>query len=158
MADGTALLDVKIDFEQSHLFFPQIIHWILLILAGMILIRYVPACYNRYKQANRALETKGKADDPTSTKTPKGSIDWLRLGGTLVLTVVYFTLMDSVGTFFPNMGLGFLLMSIPFMFLLSLLYVHNASRRQLITITLSSLISPTVAWYLLAQVFNISLP
>jgi tellurite resistance protein TehA-like permease len=94
-------------------------------------------------------------------KTPSFSVkhfDKVRFFGTIILTIAYFLSMDYVGGFFPNMGLGFLLMSIPFMLLLSLLYVHNLDRRKVLLIGLNSLISPGVAWYVLANMFNISLP
>lgn len=146
MADGSSLLKVDIDFEQSHLFFPNLIHWLLLILAVMILLVHGPKVIRKLRAGS------------VSFKAGKDPVDWMRLIGTIVLTVIYFSFMDTVGEFFPNMGLGFLLMSIPFMFLLSMLYVHDANRRQITTIALSSILSPTVAWYLLAQVFNITLP
>ncbi|WP_319529959.1 tripartite tricarboxylate transporter TctB family protein [uncultured Cohaesibacter sp.] len=146
MADGSSLLKVTIDFDQSHLFFPNIIHWILAILAILIAISYGPKLLRKAKSKV----------DKSGEKAKK--VDWLRLLGTLVITIVYFSLMESVGDIFPNMGLGFLLTSIPFMFLLSMLYVHEPTRREFVTISLSSFISPLVAWYVLAQVFNISLP
>lgn len=146
MADGSALLSVEIDFAQSHLFFPNLIHWILLILALMILLTHGPKVIAKLKAG------------AVRFKAGQGPVDWMRLIGTLVLTVLYFSLMDWVGQYFPNMGLGFLLMSMPFMFLISLLYVHDASKRQIATIALGSILSPTFAWYLLAQVFNITLP
>ena len=150
MAEGSSLLAVKIDFDQSHLFFPHLIHWILLILGLLIIVTHGPKLLRQWR-ARAAARSTGAASE-------RGGFDWVRLLGTIVLTVIYFSLMDTVGEYFPNMGLGFLLMSMPFMFLLSVLYVHDASRRQYVTITLSSILSPTVAWYLLAQVFNITLP
>lgn len=82
----------------------------------------------------------------------------IRLPGTLVLTVAYFLLMDYVGAFFPNMGFGFLFVSIPFIFCLSMLYVHDLDRKKLIAIVLNAIIAPSVAWLLLAKLFNITLP
>ena len=152
MADGSSLLKVSIDFSQSHLFFPHIIHWILLILAGLIILTEGPKALR--KMRDRAEERKSA----NGTEPAHKKVDWSRLLGMLVLTVLYFYLMEPVGEFFPNTGFGFLFASIPFMFLLSLLFVHEPVRRDFITITLSSIISPTVAWYVLAQMFNITLP
>nr|WP_321458290.1 tripartite tricarboxylate transporter TctB family protein [uncultured Cohaesibacter sp.] len=146
MADGNSLFKVSIDFSQSHLFFPNIIHWILLILAVLILLTSGPDILRKLRE-----KTKDK-------KQQRKPVDWVRLLGSLVLTIIYFSLMETVGDFFPNTGFGFLFTSIPFMFLLSTLYVHAPGRREFITITLSSIISPTVAWYVLAQMFNITLP
>lgn len=146
MADGNSLFKVLIDFSQSHLFFPHIIHWILLILAVLIALTSGPKLL-------RQMREKKKDDKQTGAPT-----DWVRLLGTLVLTIIYFSLMETVGDLFPNTGFGFLFTSIPFMFLLSVLFVHQPGRREFVTITLSSIISPAVAWYVLAQMFNITLP
>jgi len=85
-------------------------------------------------------------------------MDKLRFFGTLVLTVVYFLLMQYVGQFFPNTGMGFLLVSMPFIFLLSLLYSHGLSRSKFVVIAVNAVVAPGIAWYLLAKIFNISLP
>nr|WP_321526567.1 tripartite tricarboxylate transporter TctB family protein [uncultured Cohaesibacter sp.] len=146
MADGNSLFKVSIDFSQSHLLFPHIIHWILLILAVLIALTSGPKLL-------RQMREKKKDDKQTGAPT-----DWVRLLGTLVLTIIYFSLMETVGDLFPNTGFGFLFTSIPFMFLLSVLFVHQPGRREFVTITLSSIISPAVAWYVLAQMFNITLP
>ena len=84
--------------------------------------------------------------------------DKIRLFGTIIGVVIYFVLMDYVGTLFPNTGLGFLLVSIPFMLFLSLLYVHDLDRRKAIIILLNSTIAPVTAWYILGNLFNITLP
>ncbi|MCW2305890.1 tripartite tricarboxylate transporter TctB family protein [Rhodobium gokarnense] len=143
---STGFLSVKIDFSQSHLFFPTIIQWILLVLAIAIAIVYGPGLIREFREGKRRLLPK------------KGGFDALRLFGTLALTVAYFLSMDWVGQFFPNRGLGFLIMSVPFMFALSLLYVHGLTWRRLAVIGLSSVLSPTVAWCTLAQLFHITLP
>lgn len=140
------LLTVSIDFDQSHLFFPKIIHWVLLILFLMIVI-FVGRSYLREVRT-------GKKSLPFT----EGRFDLFRFFGTIILTILYFVSMEYVGGFFPNTGLGFLIMSIPYMFLLSLLYVHHRDRRHLLMITLNSGIAPVVAWYVLAQLFGITLP
>lgn len=140
------LLKVKINFAESHTFFPTIMFWVLLFLLLLIfLTKGIPTI--RYQMS-------GKRKVSLSLEY----MDKVRFGGTLVLTVAYFLLMDYVGGFFPNMGLGFLLVSIPFIFLLSLLYVHDLNSRKFLAISLNALIAPSVAWYVLAQLFNISLP
>nr|WP_321462493.1 tripartite tricarboxylate transporter TctB family protein [uncultured Cohaesibacter sp.] len=162
MADGSSLFKVSIDFSQSHLFFPNIIHWILLILALLIALTEGP----RYLRKRRALALEGNGSDKAAASKVAGKVaskvaskvDWLRLIGMLVLTILYFFAMEPVGEIFPNTGLGFLLTSIPFMFLLSILFVHEPGRREFVTIALSSIISPTIAWYVLAHIFQITLP
>lgn len=137
---------ITIDFKESHMFFPVIIMWVLLFLLALICIIYGRPYLSALRSGERSLSF--------STS----HIDKLRFIGTLVLTVAYFLSMDYVGDFFPNTGLGFLFMSIPFMFLMSLLYVHDLNRRKFLILSLNALITPSLAWYILAKLFNITLP
>ncbi len=147
MGNGSlSFLEISIDFHQSHLFFPIIVTWILLLLLVAIFFLYGLPFLLAVRRGEKTLDLSVK------------HFDSLRFFGTIILTIVYFLLMDYVGGFFPNMGLGFLLMSVPFMFLLSLLYVHDIDRRKILLISLNALIAPGVAWYVLANMFNISLP
>ena len=140
------LLKFHIDFKESHTFFPTIVMWVMgLLLVAIFFVYGVP--YLR-------SVSKGERKISFSTK----NIDIFRLLGTLVLTVVYFLSMDYVGGFFPNTGLGFLFMSVPFMFLLSMLYVHGLNRMKLLIISLNSVIAPSIAWLVLAKMFRITLP
>ncbi|MDF1589947.1 MAG: tripartite tricarboxylate transporter TctB family protein [Desulfobacterales bacterium] len=142
----SSLFKVSIDFKESHTFFPTIVIWVLLFLVLLIFLIYGIPYVRDLRSGKRKMAFS------------LANMDKLRFGGTLVLTVAYFLLMDYVGRFFPNMGFGFLFVSIPFIFLLSLLYVHGVDRRKLLAISLNALIAPSVAWYVLAQLFNISLP
>lgn len=137
---------VKIVFDQSHLFFPRIIHWVLLILMLSIAVFLSRRYLREVNNGERSLPF------------TDGHFDRFRFFGTIILTVLYFILMEYVGKFFPNTGLGFLIMSIPFMFLLSLLYLHRRDRRHLVIITVSCLVAPVIAWYVLARLFGITLP
>ena len=142
----SSLLKVHINFPESHTFFPTIVSWVMgLLLVAIFLIYGVP--YLR-------SVSKGQRKISFSMK----NIDTLRLLGTIVLTVVYFMSMDYVGRFFPNTGLGFLLMSVPFMFLLSMLYVHGLNRIKFLIISLNAIIAPSIAWLVLAKMFRITLP
>jgi hypothetical protein len=141
-----SLLKVSIVFKDSHWFFPKIVLCVLLaLLAAIVLVHGVPFL--------RDIRD-GKRKVSFSIKP----FDMLRFSGTILLTILYFVSMDYVGDFFPNMGLGFLFMSIPFMFVLSLLYVHALDRRKLLAMGMNAVISPVAAWYILARLFNISLP
>jgi putative tricarboxylic transport membrane protein len=142
----SSLLKVHIDFKTSQTFFPTIVLWVLAFLLLLVFIVHgIP--YLRDLRSGKRRLTLSLAH-----------LDKLRFFGTLVLTVVYFLLMDYVGKFFPNTGLGFLFVSIPFIFVLSLLYTHGIDRRKLIAIALNAVVAPGVAWYVLAKLFNISLP
>jgi hypothetical protein len=141
-----SLFDVSIAFEQSHLFFPKLITYILLGLLVIILIskrRRIPLAL---KQAGRAV------------LFAEHGFDRWRFFGTLVLIIAYFYFMAVVGDAFPNTGYGFLLTSIPFVFLLATLYVEDRSRKSLIIISVNSVVAPVLAWYVLSQLFRITLP
>ena len=140
------LFTVSIAFEQSHLFFPRIIHWLLLIMLVLILLVQGLPYLREVRAGNRSL--------PFTT----GHFDRLRFFGTIVLTIVYFLAMQYVGEFYPNTGFGFLFMSIPYMFALSWLYLHQHDRRHLLLIAINAVVAPLVAWYVLAQLFAITLP
>lgn len=140
------LLSVNIDFEQSHLFFPKIITWLLLLLFLMIVVLYGVKLLKDVKEGRRRI------------RFFEENFDKIRLFGTIGAVVLYFVLMDYVGVLFPNTGLGFLLVSIPFMMCLSFLYVHDLNKKKTIIIVLNSIIAPTAAWYILGNLFNITLP
>lgn len=139
-------LDVKIDFDQSHLFFPHIII-ALLIMVGLLIVVL----------ESRQLISRLKTGDVNFSLFKPGA-DRFRFWGTVVLIVIYFWSMDAVGQLLPNMGMGFLLTSIPFILMMSLLYVHEFNRRKLLSIVLNAVIAPWVVWYVLGQWFAITLP
>ena len=141
-----SIFAVNIDFDQSHLFFPRIIMCLLLLLFAAIVVLYGRAFFQDIRAGRRRL------------RFFEEHYDKIRLFGTIVGVIVYFVLMDYVGTLFPNTGLGFLLVSIPFMMFLSFLYVHDLNRRKTVIILLNSTIAPVTAWYILGNLFNITLP
>lgn len=141
-----SLFDVSIDFDQSHLFFPRIITWLMLGLLGVIVISRSKKIVPGIKQAGRTVFYQDNG------------FDRLRFFGTIVLIVAYFYLMGVVGDIFPNTGYGFLLVSIPFIFALSMLYVDKKSRRNMVIIAINSLVAPGLAWYVLSELFRITLP
>lgn len=141
-----SLLEVSIDFDQSHLFFPRLV---LGLLAGMLVL--LALVYRR--RLAEIVRTRG-----AGLSFFEANADKFRLFSTLVLVVVYFLAMDYVGGLFPNTGLGFLLCSIAFIFALSLVYVHEISRRTLVIIGCNALIAPLTAWIVLGKLFEITLP
>jgi len=141
-----SLFKVSIDFNQSHLLFPKIVTWLLLLqLAAIFLLYGIP-----YIRDIR----RGKRTSPLAG----AQCDNLRFFGTIILTIIYFLSMDAVGKYFPNTGLGFLFTSVVFIFVLSLLYVHALDRRKMLVLSLNALIAPSAAWFVLARLFNITLP
>lgn len=146
LENNSSIFSVQIDFSQSHLIFPTIILWFMAILLVVIAVLKGPAFIADIRSKKRQL------------RFFEENYDKVRLLGTIVIVPVYFYLMDLVGTLFPNLGMGFLLVSIPFMASISLLYVHDLTRRKAIIIGVNALIAPSIAWFVLGYLFNITLP
>ncbi len=143
---STSPLAVSIDFETSHLFFPSIIHWLLAILFVFILMLRVVPFLAAVRRGEKTLPIIGE------------SMDGFRFFGTLVLIAAYFYLMSAVGDLFPYTGYGFLFVSMAFLFLMSLMYMHTRTRRKVITAAINAVVAPTLAWVILAKLFYITLP
>lgn len=142
----SGLFSVSIDFGTSHLFFPTIIHWILGGLFALILLTKVAPFMAAVKRGERSLPIIGESRDN------------LRLFGTFALIVAYFYLMAVVGDLFPYTGYGFLFVSMAFVLLMSLLYLHKWTKKALIIVVINAVVAPTLAWFVLAKLFTITLP
>jgi hypothetical protein len=85
--------------------------------------------------------------------------DKIKLYGSIASVGIYFFLMDYLGSFFPNQGLGFLITSIPFMFTMSFLLVGKDNfKNHRTSIVISSIATPLLSWILFAKIFFITLP
>lgn len=146
MQQGNGIFQVAIDFPTSHTFFPHIIQWVML---GLVLL--IAVVHGREIAHNVRTHFARPRDE-------RAAFDALRVFGTLALLVVYFVLMQRVGEMFPNEGFGFLFVSMPFMFILSMLYLHDATRRKVILSAAVSIVAPLAAWYVLGRLFWITLP
>ncbi|WP_447042790.1 tripartite tricarboxylate transporter TctB family protein [Vreelandella sp. H-I2] len=142
----SSLLSVSIDFETSHLFFPTIIHWIMAILFALILVMKVMPFMAAVKRGERTMPIIGEARDS------------FRFFGTLVLIAAYFYFMAVVGDMFPYTGYGFLIVSIAFVFLMSLLYLHDWTKKAITIVIVNAIVAPSLAWFVLAKLFTITLP
>jgi Ca2+/Na+ antiporter len=141
-AEMGSLTGVSIDFAMSHLVFPKLIGSILGLLGLAILVT------RRQTIAGSGAmwrETFSEMDKP-------------RFFGTLALLVIYFFLMEPVGSLWPNTGLGFLLCSVPFVFLSGVIFMHHRGPRALAVLALISVTIPSLIWWLFAEVFFLTLP
>jgi Ca2+/Na+ antiporter len=136
------LTSVAIDFDTSHLVFPTIIAVVLAILGLAILVT------RRHEIA---------ASGAYWSRTMR-SMDKVRFFGAIGLTVLYFLLMVPVGNVWPNTGLGFLICSIPFVFLTGLLFLHERGWRQILPVAVTALVAPTLVWWLFTDLFFLTLP
>lgn len=142
----STLLSVSIDFETSHLFFPRIIHWIMAGLFALILVMKVAPFMAAVKRGERTMPIIGEARDN------------FRFFGTLALIAAYFYFMAVVGDMFPYTGYGFLLVSMVFVLLMSLLYLHDWTKKALTIVVVNAIVAPSLAWFVLAKLFTITLP
>ena len=136
------LLRVTVDFDRSHLIFPRLIGIILALLGLAIAITH-----------RRAIMASGGMWARTFA-----NMDRPRFFGTLALTVIYFLMMVPVGDLWPNTGLGFLICSIPFVAIISILYMHERTARNMIPALIVAVIAPTLVWWLFTYVFALTLP
>lgn len=142
----TSLLNVSIDFETSHLFFPHIINWLMGGLFALILVFKVVPFLAAVRRGEETLPILGE------------SMDKFRFFGSIALIAAYFYLMAVVGNLFPYTGYGFLFVSIAFVFLMSLMYMHTKTKRKVITAAINAVVAPGLAWFILAKLFQITLP
>ncbi|WP_372661391.1 tripartite tricarboxylate transporter TctB family protein [Hydrogenophaga sp.] len=146
MASLSELFKVHIDFDQSHLFFPSIVEGALLLLLLAIAVVHGPELLAQWRGG--AL----------GRRLSQWQVDTKRLLGCLALTVVYFSAMEPVGRLYPNSGIGFLLTSIVYGFLLSWLFVHGINKRKIFLLSMSSVLTPLLVWLVFSHVFKITLP
>lgn len=133
---------VTIDFETSHLVFPKLIGAILLALGLAILAT----------RRRQILAMGGYWADILAR------MDRFRFCGTLVLTILYFTLMEPVGEIWPNTGLGFLACSIPYVLLTGVLFLHDRSFRAIVPVATTAAVAPPLVWWTFTRLFFMTLP
>jgi hypothetical protein len=137
------MFDVAIDFDQSHWFFPKII------IISLIIVGFIVAFLNR-----KAISENVKNFNINKVINKDNSLSYVFL----IMIAIYILAMDFLSDVFPNTGYAFLIATMPMMFLTSLFFVEEISKKKLLIIAANSTISPVVAWVLLGQVFAISLP
>ncbi len=137
-----SITQVSIEFSRSHLVFPTLIACIL----GLLGLSIVATRWRKIAQTGPYMtDIFAKMDKP-------------RLFGTLALTLIYFMAMVPVGDIWPNTGRGFLICSIPYVFLTGLLFMHDRTLRNSLPLIVMALIAPTLVWYLFTELFFLTLP
>lgn len=137
------MLDVNIDFAQSHWFFPKIIITCLICLLVIILVK-----------ERKVIAASVKA------------FSWQKVINNnnykayffLALISGYILIMQQLGEVFPNTGYAFLIATVPFLFIIPFLMEKEITQRKVIYITINSILSPVIAWVVLGQMFGITLP
>jgi Ca2+/Na+ antiporter len=137
-----SLTHVTVNFATSHLIFPTLIAGILALLGLAILIT------RRHAIAGSGAYWRGILS----------GMDRVRFPGAVALTVLYFLLMVPVGEHWPNTGLGFLICSVPYVFLTGALFLHRRGPRDLIPVAITAAVAPTLVWWLFTDLFFLTLP
>ena len=135
-------MPVTIAFETSHLVFPTLIGVVLVLLGATIAWR-----------RRAALVGSG-----ARIRAAGAGMDRARLAGVIGLTTVYFLAMVPVGDVWPNTGMGFLICSIPYVFLTGLLFLHDRSPRRLLPVAAMAAVAPATVWWLFVDLFYLTLP
>lgn len=151
MTGLSKLLSISIDFGTSHLFFPKII---IAFIVFMLIFKGVAAFAKHLKHHDLAESLK-------KYRFFEPDMDKAKLIGALVLIPLYFLAMDRIGLLFPNMGMGFLIASIPFMLLSSFLFVGKEDSRKrnvVIAVVSTSVLVPLIVWLLFTKMLFITLP
>jgi hypothetical protein len=136
------LLPVSIDFQTSHLVFPQVIGAVLLLLLLAILIRdrrFIAVSADYWGGILREM-------------------DRMRFFGTIALTILYFALMVPIGRVWPNSGMGFLITSIPYILIAGLLLMHDRTPRRTGILVLVAAVVPVFSWWLFTYPLFLTLP
>ena len=136
---------VWIDFEQSHLYFPRIIVGLLLAMALLMMVRFLPAKIQRLRSGQRPVFFQNKSS-------------WKMVGGAVFLLWLYIVGMGVIGAFFPNRGFGFLIASIFFMLASTFLFMGERTRKKVLIGVINALVTPVLAWLVFGQAFHITLP
>lgn len=137
------MLNVSIDFAESHWFFPKIVITCILVLFAIILVK--------------ERKTIAKSVAGFSMKSILNHENY-KAYLFLALISVYILVMEALGEVFPNTGYAFLITTIPFLFCIPLLIEKEINKRKIIYITINSVVSPIIAWAVLGQIFGITLP
>lgn len=133
---------VTIDFEKSHLIFPTIIAVILCLLGLAIALRHRSELIAAPRYWCHLVTSMNK----------------IRFGGTLVLTLIYFSLMEPIGGIWPNTGLGFLLCSIPYVFATGMLFMRERTPTDSLVLGSVAFFAPLAVWWIFTDLFFLTLP
>lgn len=131
------LLTVELTFSEYHKIFPRIIITILLVLGAMIVLRYI------YKHIKNGSSKKRDFSFFIA------DYDKTKLFGSAILLFFYPFLME---------WLGFLISTILFMFVITLLFIGKIQKTALFTSLTNALATTFVIWYVFGQLFDITLP
>lgn len=137
------MLNVSIDFAESHWFFPKIVIACILLVLAVILVKE----RKTVAQSIAGFSVKSLINH----ENYKAYIF-------VALISVYILLMEALGEVFPNTGYAFLIATIPLLFIIPLLIEKDLTKRKITIMAINAVVSPIVAWVVLGQMFGITLP
>ena len=130
------LLTLEIKFSESHLFFPKVIFTILIILGIGIIIENL---HKRRREQKTGFNFKFFIDN----------YDKVKFFGTIAALIFYVLLLEK---------LGFIIATLIFMFIATILFEGNLKGRTLAISAVSSVATTLISWYFFAHLINITLP
>lgn len=145
-AKESSSTSLTIDFEHSHLFFPTLMSWLL-----VLLILLVTCTYGR--SISTSLLNCIQGNNHTWQTMHKRSFF-----GTIFITLSYFILLGQLSEVMPNTGFAFLISSMLFLWSLAWLFSGKKSAKVYVNMTVNAIVTPFIVWFVLAELFQISLP
>ncbi len=131
-------MTIRMRYSTSHLFFPQIIIGILVLLAICLVVQRILRCR---REKTPFL--------PGGFRFFAPGYDKLKFYGSFVLFVLYILAMEWI---------GFLAASIVFIFLFNALFCATLRPKSLGVSALISVVSSVAVWYVFGVLFRITLP
>lgn len=141
---------LDIDFNNYHLVFPYAIGALLVVLLLAMGVNKLIAGAAAGSSAAGGSDASGGSDaEKSGFRFFDVGFDWKKLFGALGCTVVYIFLLAP---------LGFLVSSILFIFVISLIFKPRFTPRALIGPAANAILTPLVLWLVFGQMFDITLP
>lgn len=137
------MLNVSIDFAESHWFFPKIVITCLFVVLAVILVK-----------ERKTIAQSVSGFSFKSIINHENYKAYIFIG----LVSIYILVMEALGEVFPNTGYAFLISTIPFLFVIPLLIEKDITKRKIIIMAINAIVSPIIAWVVLGQMFGITLP
>ncbi|WP_138418058.1 tripartite tricarboxylate transporter TctB family protein [Aquibacillus sediminis] len=134
--DVKEFFTIEMSYSTYHLVFPRIIMFILIVMGSFLLIR--------------TLVKKSKdRENSAPFKFFTNHYDRVKFYGTIILLTTYAAVLQHI---------GFVLTSIIFMILLTLLFIGNLRKKSILVSITNGLTTTIVVWYVFGQLFDITLP
>ncbi|MBM4761044.1 tripartite tricarboxylate transporter TctB family protein [Bacillus sp. B15-48] len=131
------MFKINLQYDEYHVIFPRIILTILIILLLMMFVKFLYKFIKEKKQVNFRFKFFGD------------NFDKFKFFGTAGLLIVYVLMLEII---------GFIISSIGFMFLLTVLLRGDFKRNTLMISVINSVTTSVIVWFFFGYLFDITLP